>query len=110
MEDVNNLLNAGEVPNMLAKEEFDEINNELSAECRDKKISEPYQLFISKVRNNMHIVLAMSPVGPSLRVRMRMFPSIVNCCTIDWLNPWPEEALLTVANMNLANFEFDDLN
>lgn len=31
----------------------------------------------------------------------RMFPSIINCCTLNWLNPWPEEALLTVAKMNI---------
>lgn len=30
LEDVNNLLNAGEVPNMLLKEELDEINNEMA--------------------------------------------------------------------------------
>lgn len=26
-----------------------------------------------------------------------MFPSLVNCCTIDWFLPWPTEALLSVA-------------
>lgn len=51
----------------------------------------------------------MSPVGNLLRPRMRMFPSIVNCTTIDWLNPWPEEALSTVAKMNLENLEFDGM-
>ncbi len=57
----------------------------------------------------MHVVLTMSPVGGQLRVRMRMFPSLVNCTTIDWLNPWPEEALLTVARLNLESLEFDGL-
>lgn len=26
-----------------------------------------------------------------------MFPSLVNCCTIDWFTEWPQEALLSVA-------------
>lgn len=39
----------------------------------------------------------MSPVGDALRVRMRMFPSLVNCTTIDWVDPWPEDALLSVS-------------
>jgi len=26
-----------------------------------------------------------------------MFPSLVNCCTIDWFNAWPEDALYSVA-------------
>lgn len=57
----------------------------------------------------MHIVLALSPVGDKLKERMRMFPSIVNCCTLNWLNPWPEEALLTVAKMNIETIEFEEL-
>lgn len=38
-----------------------------------------------------------------------MFPSLVNCCTIEWLQQWPEEALLSVASMFLENLEFDGL-
>jgi len=45
----------------------------------------------------LHIVLCMSPVGEAFRKRIRMFPSLVNCCTIDWINPWPEEALISVS-------------
>jgi dynein heavy chain len=36
----------------------------------------------------MHVVLAMSPVGDAFRQRLRMFPSLVNCCTIDWFSEW----------------------
>ncbi len=43
-----------------------------------------FQFFISRVREKLHIVLCMSPVGDSFRSRCRMFPSLVNCCTIDW--------------------------
>lgn len=32
---------------------------------------------------------------------MRQFPSLVNCCTIDWFNEWPAEALESVATMFL---------
>lgn len=39
----------------------------------------------------------MSPLGEVFRTRLRMFPSLVNCCTIDWFTEWPEEALLNVA-------------
>ena len=45
--------------------------------------------FISRVRNNLHVVLCMSPVGDAFRTRCRMFPSLVNCCTIDWFTEWP---------------------
>lgn len=46
----------------------------------------------------MHTILCMSPVGDTLRVRCRKFPSIVNCCTLDWFSAWPKDALLSVAH------------
>jgi len=49
-------------------------------------------------RENLHVVLAFSPVGDQFRNRCRQFPSIINCCTIDWYNPWPAEALYSVAH------------
>jgi len=36
-------------------------------------------------------------VGEDFRKRIRMFPSLVNCCGIDWVFPWPEQALYSVA-------------
>ena len=43
-----------------------------------------YNLFIERVKENLHVVLAMSPIGDAFRNRLRMFPSLINCCTIDW--------------------------
>lgn len=39
---------------------------------------------LQEVRRNMHIVLSFSPVGDAFRERLRRFPSLVNCTTIDW--------------------------
>lgn len=41
--------------------------------------------------------LTPSPIGEVFRARLRQFPSLVNCCTIDWFNEWPAEALESVA-------------
>jgi dynein heavy chain len=49
--------------------------------------------FITKAKKSIHLVLAMSPIGEDFKRRLRMFPSLVNCCTIDWFLPWPKEAL-----------------
>ena len=43
-----------------------------------------YNFFIELVRANLHVVMAMSPIGDAFRNRLRMFPSLINCCTIDW--------------------------
>ena len=47
----------------------------------------------------------MSPVGDALRVRSRKFPALVNCCTINWFFPWPDEALVSVASTILDSYE-----
>ena len=43
-----------------------------------------FNFFVERVRDRLHVVLAMSPIGDTFRTRLRMFPSLVNCCTIDW--------------------------
>ena len=55
-----------------------------------------------QVRDNLHLVLAMSPVGEAFRARCRQFPSLINCTTIDWFSPWPAEALLSVSSRFLG--------
>ena len=37
-----------------------------------------------------------------------MYPSLVNCTTIDWFSEWPHEALLEVAERYLENMELGD--
>lgn len=60
-----------------------------------------WSYFVQKCRNNLHIVLAMSPVGEVLRTRCRNFPGLVNNTVIDWFEPWPEQALRSVATVFL---------
>ena len=58
-----------------------------------------WNYFVGKCRDNLHVILAMSPVGETLRVRCRSFPGMVNNTVIDWFVPWPEQALLSVAGV-----------
>ena len=39
----------------------------------------------------------MRPQPAILAERIRNFPSLVHCCTMDYFFPWPEEALTSVA-------------
>lgn len=54
--------------------------------------------FAPQVRRYLHCVLAFSPVGDAFRERLRKFPSLVTCTTIDWFTAWPDDALRSVAH------------
>lgn len=43
-----------------------------------------FAFFVARCRENLHIVVAFSPIGDAFRNRLRQFPSLINCCTIDW--------------------------
>jgi dynein heavy chain len=47
----------------------------------------------------------MNPSGDDFRRRIKTYPSLVNCTTIDWFLPWPEEAYEQVARTLLAQNE-----
>ena len=81
------------------------IFNTLKDKAKDNKYPETkdgvYQFFVSTIRDSLHIILCFSPVGSSFRNRCIQFPSIINCCTIDWFNIWPDDALNSVAERYL---------
>lgn len=43
------------------------------------------------------MVLSTTPAGTSFRRRCRLYPPLINCCTIDWFDKWPLDALQLVA-------------
>jgi dynein heavy chain len=114
LEDINNILNAGEVPNIYANDEkqelFELIRLDLKSQGKtfDGTPNAMFKIFVDRCRENLHLCLAMSPVGDSFRVRLRQFPSLVNCCTIDWFKDWPSDALEMVASKFLENLEMPE--
>ena len=106
VEDINNILNSGDLPNLYGPEEMEQIMTTCRSDCQKKKIPPTkiniFSQYISRVRQNTHVVFCMSPLGDDFRRRLRMFPSLVNCCTIDWFLPWPEDALRSVAHRALT--------
>nr|CAD7446891.1 unnamed protein product [Timema bartmani] len=118
LQDVDSLLNSGEVPNLFPIDEQQEILEivRLAAQGGNRNLDitalEVLSFFVSRCKQKLHIILCFSPIGASFRKRLRLFPSLVNCCTIDWFQPyktmklnerefvlevWPEDALEKVA-------------
>lgn len=112
LDDINNLLNSGSVPNLFPVEERLLIQERLRAVAKragrpdlhdSGTAQELEEYFVERTREHLHVVLAMSPVGSALRDRIRSFPALVNCCTIDWFMRWPNEALEAVCGAVLAD-------
>jgi dynein heavy chain len=115
VEDINNMLNAGEVPNLFPYDERVAITEGARPHARaiygkragDMGIPELYTFFVNRVRQRLHCILAFSPIGDAFRARLRLFPSLVNCCTIDWFTAWPQDALFAVATKFLSTVKLD---
>ncbi|CEL98551.1 unnamed protein product [Vitrella brassicaformis CCMP3155] len=101
IEDVNNLLGSGEVPNLFVADELSAIRAELEKPAKEAGVplmAEPlYDFLLSRVRENLHVVICISPIGTAFRNYCRMYPALVNNTTIDWFLPWPADALSEVA-------------
>ncbi|GMH50243.1 hypothetical protein TrRE_jg3287 [Triparma retinervis] len=112
LEDVNNILSSGEVPNLFPKEELGNVYDGVRKGCVQAGIDETpdnmWKFFINRVRSNLHVILAMSPIGAGFRTRCRQYPGLVNCTTIDWFHTWPEDALTEVATKFLAEIHLEE--
>ena len=124
VEDINNLLNNGEVPNLFPQDELVALMEELTDSPTIKKMEEmmqnnndgnsesasvdKYSLFVNSCRQNLHLVLCFSPIGDIFRTRLRMFPALVNCCYIDLFTAWPKDALESVAKRFLREVPLED--
>ncbi|XP_063241593.1 dynein beta chain, ciliary-like [Bacillus rossius redtenbacheri] len=106
---INDLLSTGEIPDMFAEEEVDNIVTALRTEVKmagfvDNK-ENCWKFFIDRVRRQLKVVLCFSPVGPTLRIRSRQFPAVVSCSAIDWFHEWPQNALESVSARFLGEIE-----
>lgn len=105
--DIDGLLNSGEVPNIFQIDEKQEIMDmvRLAAQGGNRKIDigplALLQYFTKRCKEKLHMILCFSPIGSAFRTRLRLYPALVNCCTIDWFEDWPKDALEKVRTSNL---------
>jgi dynein heavy chain len=107
---LNDLLSSGEIADLFQLEDVDGIVNNIRGAVKSEGIMDTkdncWKFFIDRVKKNLHMALCFSP-GESLRSRARKFPALINCSVIDWFHPWPEDALLSVAEKFLAETDMD---
>ena len=111
LEDINNVLNGGDVPNLYRAEDMEPILKVGKDECIEKGITitkmNMFTAYLGRIVKNTHMIVAMSPLGEIFRSRLRSFPSLVTCSTLDWFSEWPEEALLGVGKGQILQRDID---
>lgn len=112
LEDLNNMLSSGEVPNLFPKDDLQQIRDDvhklaLLHGCRDTP-DELYNFFVDQARQHLHLVISMSPAQKDFRPRLRQFPALVSCTSIDWFSEWPNDALREVGYRYLAETREND--
>jgi len=117
LEAINSMLSTGEIPGLMAKDDREVIPLECKpvyikevaggSKSVDPSTLELWTFFINRVKDELHMVLAFSPVGTKFRERAQKFPSLFSQCAIDWFLPWPQEALESVSNKFIMAKEFN---
>ncbi|KAL3320549.1 Dynein heavy chain 8, axonemal [Cichlidogyrus casuarinus] len=111
LEFINNMLSSGVIANLFSREEMDEILQELVSPMKREFPRRPptnenlTEYYLSRVTQNLHVVLCFSPVGEKFRNRSLKFPGLISGCTMDWFQRWPKDALIAVADYFLSSFE-----
>jgi dynein heavy chain len=96
---LNDLLSSGDIPDLFAPDEKDNIINGIRGRAKAAGLPDTRDACWD------FLCLCFSPVGEDMARRARRFPALINCTSIDWFQPWPQSALLSVAQKYLGEIE-----
>lgn len=113
LEYLNNILSSGVISSLFTRDEQQEIVSELTPVMKRENPKRTInaetvmEFFLQRACHNLHVAFCFSPVGETFRNRVQRFPALVSGCTIDWFQPWPNDALVSVAKHFLSDFQIE---
>lgn len=117
LDDISNLLQSGEILRLFDPDEIKDICEKMLVidKQRDKTLQTDgspealYEFFVSLIREQLHVIVCMSPACSRFHEIIRDFPSIINACSLDWFHSWPDDGLYAVAQRFLTEEGFEHL-
>ena len=107
LEVIGCLLNNGEVPNLFEGDEYENLLNECRPYVHAARGSESrddiFQFFLKRMKENLRVMICLSPYSEKYRKRLKMNPALVNCCNINWFDQWPMKALQVVGKRHVES-------
>ena len=109
---INGILTSGRIPVSFLKKDFDNIlsffANDAKADGISKSSESRFNYFVSRVKRNLHVVLAFYPVGDTFCIRTRRFSGLVNYTSIDQFHAWSRNALVSVAERFIDDIQLSE--
>ena len=98
---MTSILAGADIASLFDHEDLERISLDLKRDAILQGVSDTkeaiFRFFLERVKQKLHLVLSTTPAGSSFRRRCRLYPPLINCCTIDWFDKWPLDALRSVA-------------
>ena len=60
-----------------------------------------------RIKKNFHLIIELSPMKSTFNKYLRMFPYLINACSIIWIDEWSNNALESVGKGQLEEYDVD---
>ncbi|KAL8004079.1 putative AAA+ ATPase domain, dynein heavy chain region D6 P-loop domain-containing protein [Plasmopara halstedii] len=112
LELTNSLLSSGEVPGLYTHEEIEpqiaplkELMLESIGATGQEHIRTVYDFFVSRIRQFVHLVIAMDARNPPFVLRCESNPALYTRCTIVWMGEWNSSSMVRLPELVLTGSE-----
>ena len=113
--DIDVYLHNGQIPDLFSDDELQVIHRQIMPLAKEAGFSfeemEDFdtmiEYFEERLKERMTFVLCFSPLGSMLRETLHEYTGFSNCCTVDWYEEWPMEALEAMAHRLLDGVSLD---
>ncbi|EAY07015.1 Dynein heavy chain family protein [Trichomonas vaginalis G3] len=106
LSDISKLLSDSWIYNLFSKDELEQVKTEISNGVQLDE--DPLIMFKERIRNNLHIVLIVSPSSSIFQETLHSFSDLLKETTMDWFMPWSSNSLEAVATNVLEKSSISD--